>query len=651
MKRFPLAASRGPVRLLPAACALVLLVGACGPAPGATGEASAGAQDDPADGAFWRPVVMGTRGIVSAEHPLEAQAGIEVLRAGGNAVDAAVAVFYMTGVVEQFSAGVGGDAFILAYLADEDRVAFINGTGPAPALATIERYREEGGIPDAGPLSTDVPGAVAGFDLLHRRYGTMAYDELLAPAIEAGRDGHGLSYWAASYHEATLEKISSFPSSVRALLKAEGQPHRAGEVFVQPDLGRSLATIAAEGADAFYRGSLARRSAEFYEARGGLLRYEDLAGYEAEEYASVRTDYRGYEVHEAAPNSQGIALLIALNILEGFDLKAMGHNSPDYVHVVTEAIKLAFADRDRWVADPAFVDVPSDALLSKEYAEARRSLIRMDRAIAGAAPPGDPEGGAAVLEGSEIAYEEGPVPVATAGLRGAGGGSGPPGSAPAARDPGPARAAHGAAHADPSGETSSFSIADRHGNVVSVTHSVNSSYGSGMVVEGTGFVLNNRMPYFYLDEGDVNALEPGKRTRHTINPALALRDGRPFLAWNTPGGDNQPQAMLQAFLAVVEFGMNVQQAVEAPTVTSSSFRASNHPHEVGGELEMPRVLADRVADALAERGHQVVVGALQQPYRQAPSGAGAVKMVMIDPETGVMMGGAAPAKNDYVMAW
>jgi gamma-glutamyltranspeptidase/glutathione hydrolase len=246
----------------------------------------------------------------------------------------------------------------------------------------------------------------------------------------------------------------------------------------------------------------------------------------------------------------------------------------------------------------------------------------MDRAIKDKAPPGDPRQKQAVLQGFEVTYEE-DVP----------------------------QVFQRSSVQDDGGETSSFSIADRFGNLVSVTHSVNSRFGSGMMVEGGGYVLNNRMPYFSLDPNDVNVLEPGKRTRHTVNPALAMKNGRPFLAWNTPGGDNQPQAMLQAFLNAVVFGMNVQQAVESPTVTSAAFAASMYPQQVRGTLTMPKVLGDRVADALSEKGHRVVVVNLQQPYMQTPSGAGAVKMVMIDPETGVMYGGVSPAKNDYVLGW
>ena len=317
-------------------------------------------------------------------------------------------------------------------------------------------------------------------------------------------------------------------------------------------------------------------------------------------------------------------MLMALNILEGYDLRDLGHNTPEYLHLITESIKLAFADRNRYIGDPRFVkDMPVAELLSKAYAEQRRGLILTDRAIQSAAPPGDPGRNRAIADGHEIVYEESlPQPIQRLSQSGTS-----------------------------DGETSSFSIADRFGNLVSVTHSVNGRFGSGMVVPGVGCVLNNRMPYFALDESDVNVLAPGKRTRHTVNPALALKNGKPYLAWNTPGGDNQPQAMLQAFLNVVVFGMNVQQAVEAPTLTSSGFAGSMYPQEVGGKLTLPEVLASRVAEALAAKGHRLVVAPLQQPYMQQPSGAGAVKMVMIDPATGVMHGGTSPAKSDYVLGW
>lgn len=577
--------------------------------------------DKPNDRPFWRPVLMGTNGMVAAEHPLECRAAIKALEAGGNAIDAAVASFYMTTVVEQHQAGIGGDGFILAYIAEEDRVIFINGTGPAPKLATAEFYRKLGKIPNAGPYSTDVPGMAGGFDLALKKYGTMSYKKLLEPVIEAAGKGHPLSFWASSYHRKTIPKLSPFPSSVKTLLK-NGGPFEPGDLFVQKDLANTLETIANEGAEAFYRGRLARLSADFYKKQKGLLRYEDLASYEPEEAEPIKTTYADLEVYQSAPNSQGIVMLMALNILEGFALDKMGHNSPEYIHVVTEALKLAFADRNKYIADPRFAkDMPVESLLSKAYAKQRRSLIRMDKTLAPPPPPGDPRNHKAVLGDSDVNYANSQ------------------------------QAALEKSYENTDGETSSFSIADRFGNLVSVTHSVNGTFGSGMIVEGGGYVLNNRMPYFSLAEDDVNFLVPGKRTRHTVNPALALKNGRPYLAWNTPGGDNQPQAMLQAFLNVVVFDMNIQQAVEAPTVTSFGFKASMYPQPVKGTLAMPRVLANEVGERVSKLGHSTEVIEMQQPYQQQPSGAGAVKMVMIDSERGVLMGGVSPAKDDYVMGW
>ncbi|MFL2545701.1 MAG: gamma-glutamyltransferase [Longimicrobiales bacterium] len=575
-------------------------------------------QEEPSERPFWRPVVMGTHGMVAAEHPLEAMAGWKILEAGGNAFDAATAVFYMTTVVEQHQAGMGGDAFMLAYVKDLDKVVFINGTGTAPQLATKSYFQDLGSIPSSGPDATDVPGAVAGFDLAQKTFGTMEYSQVLEPAIRAAREGHPLDFWASTYHERAVEKISDYPSSV-AVLMPEGRPIVAGELFVQRDLATSMEKIVSGGADVFYRGELAMQFDKIYQEAGGRLRYEDLASYQAELLDPIKIQYEGLEVYQSAPNSQGIVMLMALNILEGYDLKAMGHNSADYIHVVTEAMNLTFADRNKWISDPRYVDIPVDELLSKDYAQTRRSLIRLDKAMT-SPPPGDPINGEAVLAGTQVEYATN------------------------------AEEVHYPNNwTKNDGETSSFSISDQFGNLVSVTHSVNGSFGSGMYVDGTGIVLNNRMPYYSLADGDVNEMVPGKRPRHTINPALATKDGKPFLAWNTPGGDNQPQAMLQSFLAVALFGANVQQAVESPTVTSSAFTSSNYPGTNRGMLTMPASLGDRISDNLANRGHKIEVLPLQQPYRQSISGAGAVKMIMIDPETGVMHGGVAPAKSDYVI--
>ncbi len=570
----------------------------------------------------WRTEVMGTNGVIAAEHPLQALAGLRVLERGGNAIDAAVAVFYMTAVTEQHQAGLGGDAFILAYLARNQRVTFINGTGPAPGRATINFYRTKlRGIPLNGPYSSNVPGAVAAFDLLLKSYGSKDYAALTADAVNAAENGHPLTHFAARTHAEVMPMLLRYPSS-RDTLTKHGRAFDAGDLFVQPDLASTLKTIAREGADSFYRGSLARLTAATYHKYDGLLQYEDLAKFRAEEAEPVHADYKGYTIYQAGANSQGIVQLIALNILKAFDLKALGQNSAEYLHVVIEALKLAFADRDRYISDPHYNAIPSAALLSDEYAALRRKLIRMDRAIRGAAPPGDPKAHRAILPGRTISYED---------------------QAQAIR---PENAA-----SNQQGETSSFSIADRFGNVVSVTHSVNGTFGAGIVIERGGYVLNNRLPYFVLDADDVNALAPGKRTLHTICPALALKGGKPVMAWNTPGGDNQPQALLQAFLNIVEFGMSPQRALEQPSVTTTSFRATMYPHKIGETVLLPKSLAARVGSALAAKGHKLEVRALQQPYFQQTAAVGAVKMIFIDPESGVIHGAVSPAKDDYVMGW
>jgi gamma-glutamyltranspeptidase/glutathione hydrolase len=481
---------------------------------------------------------MGKNGIVAAEHPLQAFAGLRVLQSGGNAVDAAVAVFYMTAVTEPSEADLGGDGFLLAYIKNLDRVILINGSGGAPALATREFYKTKvGSVPADGPYSTSVPGAVGGFDLLLQKYGTKSYPALLADAVEAAAHGYAVSAWSAGNFARSRELLWRWESSAKIFLPG-GKPLEPGAWLVQSDLAKSIASIANRGAAEFYRGEIARMTARYHKRNGGLLRYEDLAKFQAEEAEPIRTSYRGFEVYQSPPNSGGIVMLLALNILEGFDLKKLGHNTPAYLHVLTEAFKLAFADRYPYITDPRFApDAPISAPLSKHYAELQRGLIKQDRAIEGVAPPGDPRADKAILAGHAIQYHEPEKGAAAA-------------AAPDFRAGGE--------------QTSSFAVADRWGNVVSVTHSVNGGFGSVMVVEGAGFLLNNRGSYFGLDPADINVIAPGKRTRQGAIPAMALKNGKPMLAWNTPGGDTIPQTLTQAFLNVVEFGMNVQQAVRRP---------------------------------------------------------------------------------------
>jgi gamma-glutamyltranspeptidase len=564
----------------------------------------------------WRPTVVSQRGMVAAGHPLAAEAGMRILKAGGNAVDAAMATWAVQGEVEPGMTGLGADMLVLIYLAKTGEVKFINATGFAPGAATIDFYKSKGGIPDDGPLSISVPGAVGGAAYAVQKYGTKAFGEVLAPAIELAEQGFPVTASLAQGLSSSRAKLAKFPSTTKIWFR-DGKPLEMGDVVVNRDLARTLRTIASQGADPFYRGDIAKNTAAFLTANGGIITEKDLAGFQPNEDEPVRTNYRGVDVYECPPNSQGFVMLEALNILEGFDLRRMGHNTAPYLHAITEALKLSFADRNKYVGDPKFVpNIPMKALLSKEYAAARRAAIDPNRAIVGEPAPGNPLG-----------FRSSTAPVGQAYAR----------PQPAPTDVAPF---------DPDqvlNLTTYLSVVDKDHNMVSVTSSLLSGFGSGMVVENGGFFLNDRMRYWYLDPNDVNALEPGKRVRQTINPALALKDGKPFVVFGTPGADTQPQTQLQFFLNVVEFGMEVQQALEQPAVISNSFRDSYYPHKVLGKLLTPAMLPESVRTELAAKGHQLDVRNVR--------GVGSVKAVMIHPRTGVLMGGVSPTGDSYVMAW
>ncbi len=408
----------------------------------------------------YRPLIMGRRGAVAANHPLAAQAGLLALRAGGNAVDAAVATAVTLSVVEPMMSGLGGDGFYHVFDAKTGRAVVFNGTGPAPQTATPERYAA--GIPRTGPLSVSLPGLVGGLGAMHGEFGRLPWRDLFAEAVQYARDGFAATphyrHFAAD-HAATLR---ADPRSAAVFIK-EGAALPVGTPIVQPDLARTLEEIAVEGAECFYRGGLARRLAAAARDCGTLISEADLAGFEAERQEPIAIDYRGFTVLEAPPNSTGFVLLQELKIAENFDLKAMGLGSADLVHFMVEAKKLAFADRERWGADPRSIDAPLGELLSEDYAA--RLAARIDRH----------------------------------------------------------RAAPTRSMADAAGDTTYFCTADGEGNAVSGIQSINSGWGSGVTAGDTGILLNNRMAYWHLDPGHPNFLRPGRRVRHTMNPPLGLR--------------------------------------------------------------------------------------------------------------------------------
>ena len=564
----------------------------------------------------WRPVVMGTNGMVASGHPLASMAGTETLMNGGNAVDAAIAAWAVQGLVEPGMTGLGADMFILIYSAETGEVKFINGTGPAPLAATVDFYKERNGIPDAGALSSDVPGALDAAGLALEKYGTQSYAQVFRPAIQLAENGFPVSYALAGQLNRGEQKLAQFPSTKDIWFK-DGRPLRAGELVVQKGYAETLKKIAAQGRRVFYEGEVAQKIVSFMRQQGGLLSEEDLANYHAHEAEPIHVNYRGYEVYEAPPNSQGHVLLQALNLLEGFDLKYIGHNSAPYLHLVTEALKLSFADRNHYVGDPRFVPpIPVEGLLSKEYADARRGLIDPNRAIVGQAPWGIP-GHATDEAGARAQYSSGDVRDA---------------SVPDVQIP--------FDYGD-QGLTTYLAVIDDEGNMVSITSSLCSGWGSGLVMGDAGFLMNNRMVYYFLESDNINVLVPGKRTRHTINPALVLKDGKPFMAFGTPGGDTQPQTELQFFLNFVEFDMNVQEALEAPAVISSSFPSSFWPHEAANMLRVPTSLPLHVREQLTSLGHDLAV----RDYR----GVGSVKAILIDAESGALMGGVSPTADSYVI--
>jgi gamma-glutamyltranspeptidase/glutathione hydrolase len=524
-----------------------------------------------------RPEALGYRGLVACAHPMATVAGLEVLARGGNAFDAAIAVAAAEGVLLPMMCGLGGDAFVLAYDAARRELLGVNGSGVAARGATREYYAGRGlaKMPLEGVHSVAVPGALSVYETLWKRCGTRPWAELWAPAIRMAEDGVPVNAFVRRWIGERADALRRFPHSA-ALFLPGGRVPAVGERWAAPSLARSLRAVADGGADAIYRGDLARRLLDFLRREGALFEPDDFAGQQAAVYTPPATDYRGVTVYETAPPSQGFVLLAQLNILEGFDLAALDPASAERIHLLVEAKKLAFADRNRHAGDPAFVRWPLDELIGKAHAARRRAEIDPRRA-------GVP-GGALVGE-----------------------------------------------HA---GDTSYFAVADGAGNAVSFIHSLSAAFGSAVVAGDTGITLNNRAGRgFSLEPGHPNVIAPGKRTMHTLNCFLACRDGRPWLLGGTPGGDQQTQWSVQALTNVLDHGMSLQEAVEAP-------RWYSFPGTDPATIEQPMVLRmeDRIPEAtrreLVARGHAVeALG----PW----SGGGAVQLVQLD-ATGLLRGATDP---------
>jgi gamma-glutamyltranspeptidase / glutathione hydrolase len=571
-----------------------------------------------------RPVIRGRHAAVASMKAEATEAARSILDAGGNAFDAAVGGQAALAVTDFSLNGVGSDAVLLIYNAKEKKVYSVNAEPRAPKLATIEWYQKNNGgkIPQSdGLLSGGIPGVVDAWYTLLDRWGTMSFEQVLQPAIDLVENGFPLSEYGASYISET-KKILKYPTTVKVYMP-NGHPPKAGEIFKNPDLARTLKKLVeAEKAnqsrgrhealkaarDRFYKGDIAKDLAAFSEANGGLFRYEDFAEYTAEVDTPVSINYRGYQIYKNPSSSQGPTELIALNLLEGYDLKAMGLNSPDYLHTSAEAVKLAMGDREKYLGDMDYIKIPYDGLLSKDYARERRKLIDPAKASL-ELRPGSPEKFMA-------------------------------NSSPLDR---PVREVlDGDARHD--GDTSYIAIVDKDRNMVSFEPSLHDLFGTGVVMGDTGLIFNCRGDYYSLVRGEANALEPGKRPRSTLQSTLIMKDGQPFAILGSPGGDDQVIRTIQTLINMIDFGMNIQQAIEAPRWSSRAFPASPFPHTMHpGDLALESRIPESTRQALISRGHKLRV----DPPWSLGSNAG----IVLDMSTGVLSAGADPRVDAYAWAW
>lgn len=535
-----------------------------------------------------RSMIVAKHGIVATSQPLAAQVGLDVLKRGGNAADAAIAANAAIGVVEPMSCGIGGDLFVIYWDAKTQKLYGLNASGRSPFALNREVFRDKGlkEIPDHGPLSWSVPGCVAGWDDLHKKFGRLKWPELLAPAIELADDGFPVSEIIAGDWQASESRLKAWPDSARTYLPG-GRAPRLGEVFRNPQLAASYRLIAEQGPAAFYQGSIAERIVEFSRANGGYFGPRDFAEHKNDWVEPVSTNYRGYDVWELPPNGQGIAALQMLNTLEAYDVRKLGFGSAEYLHRFIEAKKLAFADRAKFYADPAFAKLPIAELISKPYADKRRQLIQPERALTDV-PPGDPK-----LERSDTIY---------------------------------------------------LTVIDEDRNCCSLIQSVYYGFGSQVVPGNVGFALQNRGALFALDPTHLNTLEPHKRPFHTIIPAFITKDGKPWLSFGVMGGDMQAQGHVQIVVNLIDFGMNIQEAGDAARVrhSGSATPTGGKGDSGGGTVSVESGIRDETIEQLRKYGHRV---------ERARGGYGGYQAIQIDWEHNTLRGASEVRKDGAAVGW
>ncbi len=538
-----------------------------------------------------RSAVFTKGGIVCSVSPLAASAGIGVLRDGGNAFDAAVATAAVEGVTNPAGCGLGGEVFVLAYHARSGGLFGLTSSGKAPGAATRDWFVSRGydKMPRDGPLSVAIPGEVEAYVQILERFGSRPLASLLEPAIGYAENGYPIPPKQSRGFASTNRKLNSFPDT-KAIFTKNGAPFEAGDVLVNKNLAKTLRRVAQGGADEFYRGDTGREIVRSLQAAGGIYSFEEFSQHEAEWYEPpISTTYRGHAVYETNPPSQGLVLLEMLNILEDFDLAGMGFYTAEAVHVMVEAKKLAFADRNAYMGDPAFIAAPTEELISKEHAARRRAQLSLHRATA------DVEAGmvASLVPGDD--------------------------------------------------NTSYFCVVDAEGNALSFIHSLSAGYGSGFVAGNTGVLLNNRAGRgFSLEAGHPNVIEPGKRTMHTLNAYMVFKNGEPFLVGGTPGGDRQIVWNAQVITNVIDYGMDPQEAVEAPRWVSWPGTDPDHVAEPF-IVELDLGMAPEDVEKLRALGHDV------QLKPGGPTG-GAAQLIMIDQATGVRKAGSDPRTDGHAAA-
>jgi gamma-glutamyltranspeptidase/glutathione hydrolase len=571
---------------LMALCVLGVVMSGCRQAPAiapaSTTPPAASASDWFSNAPSGRSPVRATQAMVASSQPLASQVGLDILKRGGNAVDAAIAMAAMLNVTEPSMTGIGGDAFMMVYSAKTKKLEGLNASGRAPKALNTDYFAKNNmkAIPFTGMESVTVPGAFDGWVTLLEKYGTKKLPELLAPAIEYAEKGFPLQEKIVADWTVAVRPSEERKFVFADALLVNGAAPKVGHIFVQKNLARTFRTLAAGGRDAFYRGPIAKAIVDHAQANGGFLTMEDFAAQKSEWVEPLSATYRGYTLYELPPNGQGITALILANILDGIDVQEMKNDPVRYYHTILEATKITFADRNHFIADPAFTKTPVAELLAKDYAAKRRAMIDPAKAI-------DPP-------------------------------------------------AHGDINVG--GDTTYFTVIDKDRNAVSFINSIFQAFGSGVIAGDTGIILQDRGAGFSVDPASANRIEPGKRPFHTLVPAMVFKDGNLFMSYGVMGGDVQPQGHVQVLMNLVDRGLNIQEAIDAPRV-----------RYVGGKnVMLDEELTQPVIEALKAKGH-VYVGAPAGAQYRALMGGG--QAIVVDPATGALVGGSDKRKDGLALGY